>query len=41
MHTLFTGTFTNKNLNVALQTICTPLAIQFVIKKDEVMLFEK
>lgn len=38
---LFTGTFTNKNLNLALQTICVPLSIDYSITNDNVMLTKK
>lgn len=41
VNTLFTGTFTNKNLNLALQTICAPLAIQFTIIDEKVVLSKK
>ena len=41
INTLFTGTFTNKNLDLALQTICVPLSIQFKITDDKVMLSKK
>ena len=41
INTLFTGTFTNKNLNLALQTICVPLSIQFKVTDDKVMLSKK
>jgi transmembrane sensor len=41
VNTLFTGTFTNKNLNLALQTICVPLSIQFKITEDKVVLSKK
>ena len=40
-NTLYTGTFTNKNLNLALQTICVPLSIQFEITDDKVLLSKK
>ena len=38
---LYTGTFTNTNLNLALQTICVPLSIQFEIIEDKVALSKK
>jgi transmembrane sensor len=38
LNTLFTGTFTNNNLNLALQTICIPLSIQFKIDNKKVTL---
>lgn len=41
LNTLFTGTFTNKNLNLALQTICAPLSIQFTITDKKVVLSKK
>jgi ferric-dicitrate binding protein FerR (iron transport regulator) len=41
INTLFTGTFTNKNLNLALQTICVPLSIQFTVTDDKVVLSKK
>ena len=41
VNTLFTGTFTNKNLDLALQTICVPLSIQFKITDDKVVLSKK
>lgn len=41
INTLFTGTFTNKNLDLALQTICAPLAIQFTINDATVVLSKK
>ena len=39
--TLFTGAFTNKNLNLALQTICTPLSIKYTVSNDNVVLSKK
>lgn len=41
LNTLFTGTFTNKNLNLALQTICAPLSIQFTVTDKKVVLSKK
>jgi transmembrane sensor len=41
VNTLFTGAFTNKNLHLALQTICAPLAIQFTINDATVVLSKK
>ena len=41
LNMLFTGAFTNKNLNLALQTICTPLSIQFKIIENTVELSKK
>ena len=41
VNTLFTGTFTNNNLHLALQTICAPLAIQFTINDATVVLSKK
>ncbi len=41
VNTLYTGAFTNKNINLALQTICTPLSIQFVVDSNKVMLSKK
>jgi len=41
LNTLFTGAFTNKNLNLALETICTPLSIQFEIDENTVVLTKK
>ena len=41
INTLFTGTFTNKNIDLALQTICVPLSIQFKITDDKVVLSKK
>ncbi len=41
VNTLFTGTFTNKNLHLALQTICAPLAIQFTMNDATVVLSKK
>ena len=41
LSTLFTGAFTNKNLDLALQTICTPLSIKYKINKDNVVLSKK
>ena len=38
---LYTGAFTNKNLNLALQTICVPLSIKFEITDDKVVLSKK
>ena len=36
--TLFTGTFTNKNLTLALETICSPLSIQYTVEGKTVSL---
>ena len=41
LNTLFTGAFTNKNLNLALQTICTPLSIQYKINENSVVLTKR
>ena len=41
VNVLFTGTFTNKNLDLALQTICVPLSIQFKITDDKVVFSKK
>ena len=41
LNTLYTGAFSNKNLNLALQTICVPLSIQFKITDDKVLLTKK
>jgi ferric-dicitrate binding protein FerR (iron transport regulator) len=41
LNTLYTGAFSNKNLNLALQTICVPLSIQFEITDDKVVLTKK
>ena len=41
VNTLYTGYFTNKNLNLALQTICAPLSIQFTINNDKIVLSKK
>lgn len=41
VNTLYTGAFTNKNLNLALQTICTPLSIQFSVDSNNVVLSKK
>ena len=38
---LYTGAFTNKNLNLALQTICAPLSIQFTVNANKVVLTKK
>ncbi len=35
---LYTGAFTNKNLNLALQTICAPLSVQFSVDSNKVVL---
>ncbi len=37
----FTGSFTHKDLNVALRTICEPLQLEFKIEDNEVMLYAK
>ncbi len=37
----FTGSFTHKNVEVALQTICKPLGLTFTIKGDEVSIYAK
>jgi len=37
----FTGSFTHKNLEVALRSICEPLQLEFKIDDDEVMLYAK
>lgn len=37
----FTGSFTHKDLNVALRTICEPLQLEFKIAANEVMLYAK
>ncbi len=40
--TLFTGTFNNNNLKLALESICTPLHLSYEIKKgNEVLLYAK
>ncbi len=39
--TLYTGTFTNKNLHLALETICTPLSIDFTVTNNKVVLSKK
>jgi ferric-dicitrate binding protein FerR (iron transport regulator) len=39
--TLYTGAFTNKNLNLALQTICAPLSIQFTSTDNKVVFSKK
>ena len=41
LNIMFTGTFTNKNLNLALQTICSPLSIYFKIDDNTVALSKK
>ncbi len=38
---LYTGTFTNNNVHLALETICTPLAIKFRIDTNSVVLSKK
>jgi len=38
LKTLFTGTFSNKNLDLALQTICIPLSIKYTIDGNKVSL---
>jgi ferric-dicitrate binding protein FerR (iron transport regulator) len=38
LDTLFTGTFSNKDLNLALQTICIPMSIQFELAGKKVTL---
>lgn len=37
----FTGSFTHKNLNVALRSVCEPLELDFEIADDEVTLYAK
>ncbi len=37
---LFTGSFTNKNLSLALQSICNPLHLTYEIADNKVMLYE-
>ena len=41
LNTVFTGAFTNKNLNLALQTISRPLSIQYKINDKVVVLSKK
>jgi transmembrane sensor len=41
VNTLYTGVFTNKNLNLALQTICAPVSVQFSVDKNIVVLSKK
>lgn len=40
-NTLYTGTFSNNNLDLALQTICIPLSIQYVVDGKTVTLTKK
>ncbi len=41
VNVLYTGAFTNKNLNLALQTICASLSIQFSVDSNKVVLSKK
>ncbi|MBL4643913.1 MAG: FecR domain-containing protein [Flavobacteriaceae bacterium] len=41
LNILYTGAFTNINLNLALQTICAPLSIQFTVDSNKVVLSKK
>lgn len=41
LNVLYTGTFTNNNIHLALETICTPLAIKFRIDNKNVVLSKK
>lgn len=39
MHKRFSGSFAHNDLNLALQLICSPLNLTYVIKKDQVTLY--
>jgi ferric-dicitrate binding protein FerR (iron transport regulator) len=41
VNTLYTGTFSNKNLDLALQTICIPLSIEYSISDTSITLSKK
>ena len=38
LNILYTGAFTNKNLNLALETICAPLSLEFRVEPNKVVL---